>query len=121
MLWQVVSAVQYCHQRGIVHTDLKPENILTDSEMNTKLAHFGFSREFTDKKLSTFCGTVSYMAPEVLQLKTYDYLKVDVWSVGVVLYRMMMRELPIEGENFEEAKKKTEWALSCTIFSVSRM
>lgn len=90
MFHQLVSVVQYSHQRGIVHRDLKPDNILRDSDMTIKLADCGFSREFTDKKLSSFRGTICYSAPEVFQHQTYDGPKVDVWSLGVVLYRMVM-------------------------------
>ena len=55
-----------------MHQDLKPENILLDGELNTKLTDFGFSAEFSDHKLSTFCGTVSYMALEILQIQPYE-------------------------------------------------
>ncbi|KAK1333042.1 hypothetical protein QTO34_006575 [Cnephaeus nilssonii] len=62
---QVVSALQYCHRRGIAHRDLKPDNILLDEDGTVKLADFGFGRRVSDdSKLSTFCGTFYYMAPE---------------------------------------------------------
>lgn len=83
MFQQMISVVQYCHQRGRVHRDLKPNNTLIDSEMNNKVADFGFSREFNDHKLSTFCGTVSSMAPEILQHQTYNSPMVDIWSLDV--------------------------------------
>ena len=66
---QLISVVQYCHQNRIMHQDLKPENILLDGELNTKLTDFGFSMEFSDQKLYAFYATVSYMAPEMLQLQ----------------------------------------------------
>ncbi|KAK5854054.1 hypothetical protein PBY51_015157 [Eleginops maclovinus] len=70
---QIVSAVQYCHQRRIVHRDLKAENLLLDADMNIKIADFGFSNEFTvGSKLDTFCGSPPYAAPELFQGKKYD-------------------------------------------------
>ena len=67
---QIVSAVQYCHQKKIVHRDLKAENLLLDAQMNVKIADFGFSNEFSaDKKLDTFCGSPPYAAPELFEVR----------------------------------------------------
>lgn len=63
---QLLSTVEYCHRKNIVHWDLKPENILLDGGLNVKFADFGFSKECRDEKLTTFCDTISYMAPEIL-------------------------------------------------------
>lgn len=68
MYFQIVSAVQYCHRKKIIHRDLKAENLLLDSEMNIKIADFGFSNEFVPgSKLDTFCGSPPYAAPELFQ------------------------------------------------------
>ena len=65
---QIVFAVEYLHQKRIVHRDLKAENLLLDADMNIKIADFGFSNEFTPgSKLDTFCGSPPYAAPELFQ------------------------------------------------------
>ncbi|CAF0810215.1 unnamed protein product, partial [Didymodactylos carnosus] len=104
---KIVSAVQYLHQKHIVHRDLKAENLLLDVELNIKIADFGFSNEFTPgSKLDTFCGSPPYAAPELFQGKKYDGPEVDAWSLGVILYTLVSGSLPFDGQNLKELRER---------------
>ncbi|XP_074039380.1 uncharacterized protein [Leptinotarsa decemlineata] len=96
--WQILSAVEYCHNRNIVHRDLKAENLLLDSNNNIKIADFGFSNYYTlGGQLSTWCGSPPYAAPEVFEGKKYVGPEIDIWSLGVVLYVLVCGALPFDG------------------------
>lgn len=104
---QLVSAVHYCHLRGVVHRDLKAENVLLDKDMNIKLADFGFSNHFKEgATLRTWCGSPPYAAPEVFQGLEYDGPKSDIWSLGVVLYALVCGALPFDGKTILELKSR---------------
>ncbi|ELK33878.1 Serine/threonine-protein kinase MARK2 [Myotis davidii] len=102
---QLVSALHYCHHKGIAHRDLKPANILFDTNNFIKLADFGFAKEMKGQNLSTFCGTMYYLAPEIFK-QDYDGCKADVWSLGVTLYKMVMGKVPFRGKNFVRQREK---------------
>jgi len=105
---QLVGAVCYVHQLSCVHRDLKLENILLDKHENVKLCDFGFTREYEGKSnyLQTFCGTICYSAPEMLKGEKYAGEKVDVWSLGVILYALLCGELPFDDDNDSVTRKK---------------
>nr|XP_036848731.1 serine/threonine-protein kinase SIK2 isoform X1 [Manis javanica] len=96
--WQILSAVDYCHSRKIVHRDLKAENLLLDSNMNIKIADFGFGNFFkSGELLATWCGSPPYAAPEVFEGQQYEGPQLDIWSMGVVLYVLVCGALPFDG------------------------
>ncbi|PHH50209.1 putative serine/threonine-protein kinase YPL150W [Ceratocystis fimbriata CBS 114723] len=105
---QLVGAVSYVHQHSCVHRDLKLENILFDKNENVKLVDFGFTREYEGKTnhLQTFCGTICYSAPEMLKGEKYAGEKVDVWSLGVILYALLCGELPFDDDIDNETRRK---------------
>ena len=105
---QLVGAVSYVHNLSCVHRDLKLENILLDKHENVKLCDFGFTREYEGRTnhLQTFCGTICYAAPEMLKGEKYAGEKVDVWSLGVILYALLAGELPFDDDDDMITKHK---------------
>lgn len=107
---QLISAVDFCHSRGVTHRDLKPENLLLDENEDLKVSDFGLSalpeQRRDDGMLVTPCGTPAYVAPEVLKKKGYDGSKADIWSCGVILYALLSGYLPFQGENVMRIYRK---------------
>ncbi|KAK9450472.1 uncharacterized protein V1518DRAFT_413933 [Limtongia smithiae] len=98
---QLCGAVAYIHTRDIVHRDLKLENILMDKgNRSVKLCDFGFTRECEPKRfLQTLCGTMCYAAPEMVKGIKYLGQAVDVWSLGIILYALLVGELPFDDDD----------------------
>ena len=95
---QVVNAVYYLHNNNIIHRDIKPENILIGEDNKIKLCDFGWAKELSLENRSTFCGTVEYMAPEIVGSENYDY-GVDIWSLGILLYELLYGHSPFKANN----------------------
>uniref|UniRef100_A0A1B6CBB5 non-specific serine/threonine protein kinase n=1 Tax=Clastoptera arizonana TaxID=38151 RepID=A0A1B6CBB5_9HEMI len=105
--WQILSAVEYCHNRRVVHRDLKAENLLLDANMNIKIADFGFSNYYNpNEQLATWCGSPPYAAPEVFEGKKYIGPEIDIWSLGVVLYVLVCGALPFDGSTLHTLRDR---------------
>eukprot|EP00073_Rattus_norvegicus_P041898 XP_008771566.1 PREDICTED: ribosomal protein S6 kinase alpha-6 isoform X2 [Rattus norvegicus] len=102
-LAELALALDHLHRLGIVYRDLKPENILLDEIGHIKLTDFGLSKESVDqeKKAYSFCGTVEYMAPEVVNRRGHSQ-SADWWSYGVLMFEMLTGTLPFQGKDRNE-------------------
>ncbi|KAF9161238.1 serine/threonine-protein kinase KIN2 [Actinomortierella ambigua] len=97
---QIASALDYCHRNSIVHRDLKIENILISKSGNIKIIDFGLSNLYSTRShLSTFCGSLYFAAPELLNAKVYTGPEVDVWSFGIVLYVLVCGKVPFDDQS----------------------
>lgn len=99
----LLESVAYIHDLGIVHRDLKPENILCGEELDDiKIADFGLSKMILPTEMmDAACGTLSYVAPEVLTMQGYG-MEADLWSVGVIMFLLLCGKLPFDGDDHEE-------------------
>lgn len=101
-LAELALALNHLHSIGIIYRDLKPENILLDQDGHIALTDFGLSKQPLDgSKTYSFCGTVEYMAPEVVNRKGHNYAA-DWWSFGVLMYEMLTGNLPFHGSTRQE-------------------
>ncbi|CDW81372.1 protein kinase domain containing protein [Stylonychia lemnae] len=109
LTYQILLAVSYMHNQNIVHRDIKPENILLENEdvnnLNVKMTDFGFACFFDPAKgVSQTLGSPLYMAPEIIQEKQYDQ-RVDIWSIGVIVYILLSGRPPFRGKSKPEIFK----------------
>ena len=100
---EVLLALEYFHQNGIVYRDLKLDNILLTLDGHVKVADYGLCKEdmWFGKTTSTFCGTPEFMAPEIILEQRYGRA-VDWWAFGVLIYEMLLGQSPFRGDDEEE-------------------
>lgn len=105
---QLIKALEYCHRRSITHRDIKLENILlSEDKKQVKLIDFGFSTCIpNDRKVKLFCGTPSYMAPEIVSKLEYSGPPADVWASGVLLFALLCGRFPFKGASDKELFQK---------------
>ncbi|XP_067932439.1 NUAK family SNF1-like kinase 1 [Watersipora subatra] len=104
---QIVSAVHYLHENGVVHRDLKLENILLDRHGMIKLADFGLSNTWQHNKLlKTYCGSPLYASPEIVNGRPYYGPEVDCWSLGVLLYTLVYGAMPFDGTDLYKLREQ---------------
>lgn len=105
---QILQGLAYMHSRLICHRDIKLENIIYQESTETvKIIDFGFANSCKEK-LKVFCGTPSYMAPEIVAKKEYSGSAADVWSAGVVMYAMLTGGLPFKGTDEKGLYRKIQ-------------
>ena len=97
---QTCVGLNFLHQNNIIHRDIKPENLLISKEEVVKICDFGWSAEGNDKRV-TFCGTADYMSPEMINHEPHTY-KLDIWSLGILLYEMLHGNPPFRAKNPKE-------------------
>ncbi|XP_016304989.1 ribosomal protein S6 kinase alpha-2-like [Sinocyclocheilus anshuiensis] len=102
-LAELALALDHLHSLGIIYRDLKPENILLDEEGHIKITDFGLSKEAIDhdKRAYSFCGTIEYMAPEVVNRRGHTQ-SADWWSFGILMFEMLTGSLPFQGKDRKE-------------------
>ncbi|KAL6981836.1 Serine/threonine-protein kinase Aurora-3 [Sarracenia purpurea var. burkii] len=93
----LAQALAYCHEKDVIHRDIKPENLLLDHKGRLKIADFGWSVQSRSKR-HTMCGTLDYLAPEIVENKAHDSA-VDKWTLGVLCYEFLYGVPPFETEN----------------------
>ncbi|XP_048193649.1 sperm motility kinase 4A-like [Perognathus longimembris pacificus] len=107
IFWQILGGVKYCHDHCIAHRDLKAENVLLNSRGIAKISDFGLSTRFLPRQeLQRVCGTMTYWPPEIFKHQKYQGPKMDVWSLGVLLYYIVMGELPFKGRSWVVLKEQ---------------
>ena len=106
LIYDVLSAIDFCHKNGIAHHDIKPSNILIDKYGRAKLCDFGLASLWDNsEQCREFAGSVAFMCPEIVQMKSYQPFKADTWAFGVTLYYLVTKRLPFNAGSISTIKK----------------
>jgi polo-like kinase 1 len=105
---QIIQAMKYLHANRVIHRDLKLGNFFLSEKMEVKIGDFGLATklEFDGEKKKTICGTPNYIAPEILEGKSGHSYEVDVWSLGVIIYTLLVGKPPFETPDVKTTYKK---------------
>lgn len=110
---QLADALNYCHSKKVIHRDIKPENLLLGVYGDLKIADFGWSVHAPSSRRTTICGTLDYLPPEMIEDLPHDE-KVDLWSLGVLCYELLVGKPPFETDTHNATYEKiTHVEYSC--------
>lgn len=101
----LASALRYLHERDVIHRDIKPENLLLGYKGELKIADFGWSVHEPNSMRTTLCGTLDYLPPEMVQGKPHTK-NVDLWSLGVLCFELLVGRAPFHAVDYDETYKK---------------
>lgn len=104
-IYQLADALNYCHSKKVIHRDIKPENLLLGFYGELKIADFGWSVHAPSSRRTTICGTLDYLPPEMIDDKPHDE-KVDLWSLGVLSYELLVGKPPFETASYDGTYQK---------------
>ncbi|CAK78324.1 unnamed protein product (macronuclear) [Paramecium tetraurelia] len=104
---QITMAIGYMHSMNVIHRDLKPENILCFNDDVFKISDFGWSVHTPSNRRKTLCGTLDYLCPEMINYQPHDN-RVDVWTIGVLAYELVVGRPPFESHNENDTKRKIQ-------------
>lgn len=106
-IYQIVQGVKYLHDNRIIHRDLKLGNLFLNDDLHVKIGDFGLATrvEYEGERKKTLCGTPNYIAPEILNKKGHSY-EVDIWSIGCVMYTLLVGQPPFETKSLKDTYSK---------------
>ncbi|CAL2041000.1 unnamed protein product [Caenorhabditis brenneri] len=97
-IYQIADVLEYCHRKDVIHRDIKPENLFIGPKGELKIGDFGWSVHAPSNKRRTFCGTIDYLAPEMVTGQPHSNT-VDIWAIGILCYEFLVGKSPFEHEN----------------------
>lgn len=98
-------ALRYLHRKHVIHRDIKPENLLIGMKGELKIADFGWSVHAPNMRRTTLCGTLDYLAPEMVEGRDHNE-KVDLWSLGVLCYEFLVGVPPFETDGYQQTYRR---------------